>query len=291
MAIMPVRKIRKAAQTLSSLLAMTVIVGTGAVLVGVAPAQAGRRDEKDKTAYTIKRIYKTGEVDRYRLGFKMEMDNPESPVKTNGVMVMKETTKEAADDGSSTVITEFDHAVMTVEGMDMDITSSLPKITVKRDRNGKTDVKSEGGAEAVADGEADSSDQFREFADLSVGFLPLKPVKVGESWEGKATGFGPTDPNAKGKVTLVSVETVKGIKVGKIKAVIDMVDEMNNKVHSETLFLIDMATGKTLDLISKLTGDTPEGKISVEVTTKMLDPNDKGDGKEAFKADPNFKDP
>ena len=275
-----VQTVRKVSRPLSSFLALTVALSGGAVLVGVSPAQAGRRDEKDKPAYTIKRVYKAGDVDRYRIGVKIIMESAENPLHMVETMVMKETIKEASEDGAAVVASEFEHATMNLNGMEMEISAMMPKIIMLRDKDGKTEVKTEGGN---ADAMGDMKDQIKEMTNFSAVYLPPKQTKVGDSWEVNATGLGPPDAHAKGKGTLVSVETVKGMKVGKIKVITERVDEMNNQVHGDTLILIDMATGKTLDLISKLAGDSPEGKISMEMTQRMIDPNAKEDGSGAFK--------
>ena len=72
--------LRNVSRGAASVLALTAALGIGASLVGGLPVQAERRDTKDDTTYTIKRVYKTGETDRYRLTTKINMDIPQRAV-------------------------------------------------------------------------------------------------------------------------------------------------------------------------------------------------------------------
>lgn len=272
--------VRGASRSLSSVLAFTVAFSGGVSLPGVATAQAAARDSKDDALYTIKRVYKALDADRYRVGLKMNIESPNGAIDMLETMVMKESTKAAKDDGTATSIFDFESASVTVNGMDIDITSMLPKITTTRDKNGKSDVKVEGGSEQLT---AQMGDQVKQYTNFGAGFIPAKPVKVGDSWDVNAADFGGKDQNVKGKVTLVSVDTVKGVKVAKLKSVMDITSGTDTKMHSESTSLIDLATGKALSMTSKTDGDAGGGKISMEMTMKMLGPDDKAGAKETIK--------
>ena len=56
----------------------------------------------------------------------------------------------------------------------------------------------------------------------AAAFLPAKPVKVGDTWDLDLGANATKDQNVKGKVTLVSIDTVKGVKVAKFKTVSDV---------------------------------------------------------------------
>lgn len=282
MSFLLLSRVRNATRLLASALALSAVVGVGVSLAGGKPVYAARRDDKDTTAYTIKRVYKAGEVDRYKLTMKMTGDGLEGPLDITSTLITKETTKEADDDGSYTVLFEIEKMTNTAEGMDMDVTDMLPKITMKRDKNGKKSVKTEGGAEDFTAGQDEEIKQFTEF---SAAFLPGKPVKIGQSWEVDASAFGDAKKTKKGKATLVSVETVKGVKLGKIRSEGDEIDEENRKMHSDIVLLIDMATGKTVSFTATGEGDALEGKVRMVMTMKMLGANEKTDGKDVFKAD------
>jgi hypothetical protein len=276
------RTARSLSRTLCSALALTVALTAGASLVGVTPVQAARRDDKDEATYIIKRIYKAKDTDKYRIYVKMNMDIPGSPVDMVETMLMTETTREATDDGAFDVASVFESASVTVNGMKTDITGMMPKFIMTRDKNGKTDIKLEGGNEAFT---GQAGDQVKQITDASSKFLPKKPVKVGDSWDLDAADFGAAGQTVKGKSTLVSVETVKGKKVGKIKSTMDITGQMGLQMHSDTTVLMDMATGKALSVISKSEGDVGGGKMTMEMALRLLGPEDKVDAKEAVKTD------
>jgi hypothetical protein len=271
---------RKASRHLSSVLALSAAMSLGAGLVGVAPAQAKGRDEKDNATYTFKRVYKTGEADRYKLTTKMSIDNPQTgtPMDILMTMLMKDSTKEAKDDGASISVSEFESASINLNGMDIDISTMMPKVITTRDKNGKSEVKMEGGNEQVT---SQMGDQMKQFTSFGAGFMPVKPIKVGDTWDIDPKAFATKDQKVTGKVTLVSVETIKGVKVAKMKSVMDLTDATNSKMHSESTNLIDVATGKALSLTSKVSGDTAGSKINIEIAMNVLGPDDKGNGKEA----------
>jgi len=278
---------RTASRKLSAVLALTAAFGVGAAYVG-APALADRRDAKDDATYSIKRVYKAGQTDRYRISLKMNMDLPGTPLDIVETMFMKETTREAKDDGSATVAFDFESVAVTANGMDMDMTAMMPKIITTLDKNGKTDVKLEGGSQEVT---AQMGDQVKQFTNAAAALVPKKPVKVGDSWDLDAANFGAPGQNVKGKATLVSVDTVKGVKIGRIKSVINITGAMDLAMHSESITLVDFTTGKALSLTSKSDGDIAGGKMSMEMTMKMLGPDDKSDVKAAVKTDSSVKKP
>lgn len=268
--------VRNATRNLSSILALTVSVGVGASLIGAAPAQALHRDAKDDTVYTIKRVYKAGQADRYKITMKMNMDIPGTPLDLVETMFMKETTREAKADGSSIVAFDFESVQVTANGMDMDMTAMMPRIITTLDKNGKSEVKIEGGSEEVT---SHMGDQVKQMTNSAAALVPKKPVKVGDTWDLNADDFGAPGQNVKGKATFVSVETVKGVKVGKIKSVIEITGAMDLKMHAESTTLIDLATGKALSLTTKTEGDIASGKMSMEMSMKVLGADDKETGK------------
>lgn len=279
------QNMRNASRNLASIMALSAALGVGA---SVSPAQALGRDGKDDTAYTIKRIYKALESNRYRVGLKMNMESPVGAVDMVETMVMKELTKAAKDDGSSTTVFDFESASVTVNGMDIDLTPMLPKIITTRDKDGKSAVKVEGGDEALT---AQMGEQVKQYTNFGTVFMPAKPVKVGDSWDVNATGFGSKDQTVKGKVTLVSVDTVKGVKVAKLKSIMDITGANELNMHSDTTTLVDLATGKALDMTMKTDGNTGSGKLSMQMNMKMIDPDDKSDAKQPIKASADVKKP
>ncbi|MCW3096103.1 MAG: hypothetical protein JWL77_1721 [Chthonomonadaceae bacterium] len=291
MTFTPMQTVRNTVRSLSSVLALTVALGVTGSLTGTTPVRAERRDTKDDTTYTLKRIYKTGEMDRYRLTTKINMDSPGGggPIDVTTLMLMKDSTKEAKEDGSLTSISEFESASVTFNGMDLDITTMMPKVITTRDKNGKSNVKMEGGNEQVT---SQIGDQLKQFTTAAASaFLPPKPVKVGDTWDMMSDPSVPKDQKINGKVTLVSVDTVKGKKVAKLKTVSDVTSGADTKIHTEATTLIDVETGKPLNATTKTSGNTNGSPVNIEMTLKMLGPDDKDGATEAVKTDSTVKKP
>lgn len=268
--------------------AVVAACGVAAMLGGTSPARAGRQEAKDDTAYAIKRVYKVGDADRYKIALKMNMDVGATPVELTETMVMRETTKEATDDGAHTVVVDFLSASVTANGMDMDVAAMMPKITMATSKDGKTDVKADGGNEQMM---AQMGDQLKQFTNSATVFMPKKAVKVGESWEVDVADFAPQVKNIKGKATLVSIETIKGLKVGKIRSVMDMSGDMGMAMHTQGTTYFVLATGKALSFTAQSDGDVAGGKMHMDMTMKMLDGDGKTDEKAPAKTDGTEKKP
>lgn len=268
-------------RSLAGVLMLTAALGVGGALY-VGAAHAASLDQKEAAPYTLKRTFKEGEVDRYKIELKVGLESASGPMDMGLNMLWKETTNVATPDGVSRVISECESGSLKVDGKEEDITGHLPRITTTRLKNGKTETKTEGGDPDPAD---DTGTMVLAFLRWNTQFLPPKPVRVGESWEVNAGPPGEDDTKAPGKATLVSVEPMHGIEVAKIKAVTDMVDEKKQKLHITAVLLLERATGKVLDLLYKIETDTDEGKINFDLRTRMLAAGSKGGDKETFKLD------
>jgi len=290
MSLTLLQTLRNAYRNLSSVLALTAAIGVGGCLLGSAPVLAERRDAKDDATFTLKRVYKTGDTDRYRVTTKVNTDIPGAGlVDISMTMVMKDSTKEAKEDGSLTSISEFESASVDFNGMEIDLTAMMPKVISTRDKNGKSDVKMEGGNEQITSQIGDQIKQFNMSA--AAAMLPSKPVKVGDSWEMPSDLAGAKDQKVVGKVTLVSVETIQGKRVAKLKTVSDATGAGDTKIHTEATTLIDVETGKAINTTTKTDGNANGSPLKIEMTMKLLGPDEKGGAKEAVKADSGAKKP
>lgn len=280
------RKQLQIGRSLTCVLMLTAALGMGDTLP-LSSVHAAPQGQKEATPYTLQRVYKEGEIDRYKIEFKIGLESAANPMEAVLNLLDKETTKTATPDGVSKVVAEFESATMQAEGMEEDLTAHLPKVTTTRLKNGKTETKTEGGDPNPDD---DMGEMILVFLRWNTLFLPPKPVKIGESWEVNAAPFGTKDGKALGKATLVSVEPIQGIEVAKIKAVADMVDEQKQKVHITSVLLVERATGKVLDLLYKIESNTDEGKIHFQVRTHMLAAGAKEAG-EKFRLDGHLDQP
>ena len=121
--------------------------------------------------------------------------------------------------------------------------------------------------------------------------LPTKPVKIGDSWEMAPNASGPIDQKVTSKVTLVSVDMIKGKKVAKLKTVSDVANGADTKMHTEASTLIDVETGKAINTTSKTDGNAKGSPISIEMTMKLIGSDEKNGVKEPVKVESNARKP
>jgi len=129
--------------------------------------------------------------------------------------------------------------------------------------------------------------------------MPHRPVKAGQSWEIDAAAFDRKDVEdiqVKGKITLLSVDTLQGVKVAKIKETVDITGDLDTKRHIETTALVEVATGKLLNFATIATGKSSVKKSAIsdfngEITMKRLGPNEKVETKEAVKTNSDINRP
>jgi len=263
------RRMRRAAWALCALL-----VGGG--FLTARPASGDPPKPADATTYVLKRTYKAGDVDRYKLDYVVTMNIPQLGGDTEVVMkmTMKETTKEVKDDG--TVITEdvYEEGKVSVAGMEQDITDSLPKLIVTHNKS-KLDVKAEGGNDMFVDQMKQMIQSMYEQRDA---IMPTKPVKVGDTWkvEMKVPSVGGVEIKMKGDATLVGTEMIGGKKTLKVKYVLDATEEQSNtKMHSETLSNVEIETGKALLTSSTGNGEVMGNKMTSKATITLKSGEDK----------------
>jgi hypothetical protein len=250
-----------------------------ALSVGLMPRPILAQDTPDTTTYTItKRLYKAKDLDRYKIAVTTSMDNPmggQLEIKVS--MLIKETVQEVKEDGSLTLIHEFEQAAANIMGMDQDITSFMPKVTQTRDKNGKIDVKVEGGNEQAA---GQVAEMIKGMARAQTAFYPDKPVKIGDSYKVSYKGsIGPgQEADIKGDAKVVAVETISGIKTLKIKITSTSASSDANGAaasKSEGTCNLDIKTGKIVRMASKIDGTANGGKTSTEINYRLVLPEEK----------------
>ncbi len=262
-------------QGLFSGIAIASLLFAGTVATNAAHAQekatavAQQVDDASKT-YLLKRVYKKGEVNRYKYSMNMTMTPPGSTDAIQVVMKMisKESVKSAEADGSYSVTTQFESMVMNVMGMERDMTSSLPITTRTRDKNGKITTKSEGGDEQTSNHFA----SMEGYANLAEKAIPSKSVKIGEEWEIRSKVPA---PDGSGEVELVSTskllgkEDVDGVKALKISTKVKTTGVVGST--QESVIFIEEATGRPLKMT--MDGDIEAQGIpmKMKMTMKIAD--------------------
>ncbi len=249
-------------------------VATNAVHAQDKPTAVVQQADPDSKTYLLKRIYKKGEINRYKFSVNTTMTPPGSTEAIQIVMKMtaKETVKSADADGSYSVTQKFESAVMNTLGMDRDITSSLPVTTTTRDKDGKTTMKSEGGDPQAAQQIA-SMGGYSELAEKSI---PKKPVKIGEEWETRSKlpapdGSGDMEVTSTSK--LVGKEILDGVKALKISTKATFSGTADATM--EIIMFLEEKTGKPLKYTMDSDLEAQGIPMKMKVTMKIVVPEAK----------------
>jgi hypothetical protein len=236
------------------------------------PAFAQDAKAPDTTEYTLKkRVFKTGDVNRYKLAMKNHIGEQEILLN----ILFKETTKDSKPTGEFTLVNQFESAVVNVGGNEQDISSLLPVVTVLRDKAGKLTTKTEGGNEQAS---AQISSMMQSLSTMQEAYLPKNPIKVGDKWKVSVSTPGPAGGTTKtdGEATLVGSEIVGGVKSLKLKVISDVDNAASSvKAHSESTMNIDPDSGKLLKMLAKIDGTAAGMKMTQELEMTSLPPDKK----------------
>lgn len=258
--------------------APAVIVGA---FLGTAPAGPGRTQpgQEEKTEYTVRRIYKDGEVDRYKMSMQMNFQSEQAGASgATFVLTIKETTR-AKGDGSAVLTDEAEEAYLKLGEQEMEFASSLPKMTHKHGRDGKTtEIKSEGGSGNIA---RFGGMVLQLFPQAQSVLYPPRPVKVGDTWKidpQDAAARGPA-PRLIGTASFVGTETWKGRKTLKVKIDVSVAPQAGagGKMRLDSIGNIDTETGKILRIVGKTDSDGPMGRSRADLELTMLEADPKAD--------------
>lgn len=260
------------------LYALAALFGLSAFGLIASQAQTQTDPSKADTTYSVQRVYKAGDVDRYKISLRLVSNGPQTDGKDFVMsvnMLMKETIKAITPEGTVTTVDEFEQANSDINNQHFDMTTLMPKVTQSRDKAGHTDVKTEGGNPQV-------TPQGVKMAQTTSGFqavfLPAKPVKVGDTWTADGSSLA-ADPTAKAifTVKLESVETLNGVTILHLKAVADITGGKipDAKMRDEVTLLVDAKTGKSIKMLSKTDGTAGGGKITAEMTINSAEASDK----------------
>lgn len=274
----------RTARLLGGACALGLLALSSAALT-LAPVSAlARQDAAATEEFTLQRVFKKGDIDRYRLALSARINNEQTgnmEVEVVFALRMKETTKEVKEDGSGVLYREFEQGYARIgEAFEQDLTASLPKVTQTIDKTGRVvATKTEGGAGDFASGGPQA------FSLAQTAFYPPKPVKVGDKWK-----IDQGDVKAKeaerrvrfvGEATVVGKETVKGIETLKIKSVAEITpDKASDKMTLDGTSNMDPKTGKIVKIDGVIEGAFgPLGKTKARLTLDMLTDADKAEPK------------
>lgn len=277
-----------AGRTLS--FAPTVLAGLLALPASLASAQQTpttppQTPAADAATYTLIRVFKAGDADRYRL--KVHVTGTDSQSANQDVKLdfrFRENVKEIKPDGSRLLTDVFDKAVAQINGLEQDVTAFMPTLTRTIDKKGQpVSVTVEGGLDQL---NVQLTPMFESMGKAQAEFYPQQPVKVGDTW--KVDQSDPKEPAEKttGTATLVGLETVGGVPSLKIKIVTDTKTKapdpastsgakVDITIHFDGTCNLDPKTGKLVKLsgtgLRTLVGaQTSNGKTTIETELALV---------------------
>jgi len=228
-------------------------------LPGVLPARA------DET-YTLRRVYRTGEKDRYRTNIQIESDKPVEGTarKIEFTLTTTETTKEVRDDGTVVVAITLDPVKAHVDGDERTISDAPVTITTTYDKIGKI-LRQEGGSGPLV--------MIASLLNTArVNFTQERPLRIGEERKTEVpTGRG-SQSTVKSVLSLLGWEKKNDeipVDTLRIKSVVDSpAPQGNQKVHMEVTAFVEADTGKPLKVDIMLTGTQfgplPDARITIK---------------------------
>jgi hypothetical protein len=227
----------------------------------------------DTTEHTLKRTFKKGDIDRYKLVFEAMVPSPTGSGETKIflTMVIKETTKEIKPDGTIVLSNTADSANLKLGDIDQDITPMMPGVTQIRDKQGRlTEVKVDNAESSPL------APMMGGFMQMVLGaqaaFYPSKPVKVGDTWKIEP-GPQPREKNvtSDGKATLVSKESVDKVETFKVKIIQDtqVAGKDPKKIHFEGTGNVEPVAGKLLRVTAQIEGDMEQFKKANFTITRV----------------------
>jgi len=196
--------------------------------------------------YSLKRVYKAGEIDKYKTVITMEAENPPgTAISFTYTILTTEKVLEVKPDGSTVVETRVDNAKVKIKDIDRELDDNSV-VTVTIDKNGK-ETKREGGG----DDQRGASVKMLGLARFSS--MPPHALKTGEAWKYEIPASDDKSPKTTGSVTLIGKEKPEGggsevLKVKCFTTVTTPSKTGDTKLEMLSTILVDPATGKPLDV-------------------------------------------
>jgi len=196
--------------------------------------------------YSLKRVYKAGEIDKYKTVITMEADTPMgTPISFTYTILTTEKVLEVKPDGSAVVETRVDNAKVKIKDIDRELDDNSV-VTVTIDKNGK-ETKREGGG----DDQRGAAVKMLGLARFSS--MPPHALKNGEAWKYEIPAADDKSPKTTGSVTLLGKEKPEGgdrelLKVKCFTTVTTPSKTGDTKLEMLSTIFVEPVTGKPLDV-------------------------------------------
>jgi hypothetical protein len=227
-------------------------------------------DDPDAPVSVVRRTYRVGDVDHYQFNVVMTTNDPQTGGNDRVVrytLLVRETVKDAAPDGTTTLVDETEKAGVSADNTEIDVTAMMPIVTQIRNAQGGFQLKAEGGdAQLVSLVMPMLTQIVRAQSDV----IPSKALKVGGVWN--FMNSAAEDVKMNGTVSLASIESLNGAKALVLKFVADMSGSGAPilRIRDEATVWMDAQTGKTLKMNSRSASSVGANKITVEVAYTLV---------------------
>jgi hypothetical protein len=241
----------------------------GPVLVGVAFGLFVASSANAEDSYSLKRAFKSGEVDKYRTVITMETDTPANPMTLEFTILTTETVKDVKPDGSAVVELKVDAANMVVKDKVNTATREMNDSTVITstfDASGKEtkrDVSGENGQPGPA---------AMLLGLVRTGMVPPKALRSGEDWKYDIPAADAKAPHRTGVVTVVGLEKRPGATPDSVLRVRYSTDVSTPRPQKQDV-VVDRGPDPNRYSV-EVSPPRPQGppdKVSI-VSTALLDP-------------------
>ena len=213
----------------------------------------------------VRRVYRVGEADHYQINVITTTNDPQTGGNDRIVkyaLLIRETVKDVAPDGTTTLLDEVEKAGVSIDNRDVDLTATAPTVTQSRTVQGDFQIKVEGGDNQLANLILQVMAQIcRTQNDV----FSLKPIKPGGFWNFTRTDGA--DVKTMGTVALELAQGLNGAKALKLKYAANMsgTGATAARSHEDATVLLEARTGKTLTLNSRSTALTGGNKRIMDI--------------------------
>jgi len=227
-------------------------------------------DDPNAPISVPQRAYHVGDVDHYQYNVVMTTRDPQAGGNDRVVkyaLLLKETVKEVAADGTVTLAEEAEKAVVSADNAELDVTAMMPTITQIRSTQGGFQFKVEGRDAQLMDL---VMPMMMQVSRAQGDVIPSRAVKAGSVW--RFTRSDSADTRTTGSGSLEAIESLNGVKALKLNGTSDMsgIGAQSTKRRDQATVWADAQTGKTLKMNSLTTSLTGEVKTTVDVAYTLV---------------------
>ena len=254
-----------------SVICTSVVSAPLTALSAVRPGQDAAEKKADGKE-TIKRTFKLGTVEYYKLHIATKMNGPQTgneATETALDLVYKETVKAIGENGQVTLAQEFIKAVGVAEGGSQDLLDQMPKLIIKRDSIGKVDIIADGGSAAYG---AAVVNTMKQIMHGQAAIYPKNSVKVGDTWHpNNLLVLTETGSIVKETIKLESIDNAKEkAYLLKITAEVSGTGQQDSKMKSDATASVSSADGKVIKLNSEASGTALGGTLKMTVILENI---------------------